>query len=65
MIEEIKEIRKNPKKRAFNELANDAQENEWMPKYEDPRLTRVQRKRVDEITEQLAFLDGHEMLRIK
>jgi hypothetical protein len=25
MIEEIKEIRKNPKKRAFNELAN----NDW------------------------------------
>ena len=36
-----------------------------MPKYEDPRLTRVQRKRVDEIAEQLAFLDGQEMLRIK
>ena len=58
MIEEIKEIRKNPKKRAFNELANDNWETKHAPKYKDPRLTRVQKKRVDEIAEQLAFLES-------
>ena len=65
MIEEIKETRKNPKKRAFNELANDDLETKLAPKYEDPRLTRVQKKRVDEIAEQLAFLESQEMVRMK
>jgi len=36
MIEEIKEIRKNPKKRAFNELVNDDWGTKLAPKYEDP-----------------------------
>jgi hypothetical protein len=65
MIEETKETRKNPKKRAFNELANDDWETKLAPKYEDPRLTRVQKKRVDEIAEQLAFLESQEMVRMK
>ena len=51
MIEQTKETRKNPKKRAFNELAIDDWETKLAPKYEDPRLTRVQKKRVDEISE--------------
>ena len=41
MIEEIKEIRKNSKKRDFNELANDDRETKLAPKYEDSKLTRM------------------------
>jgi hypothetical protein len=53
-------VPRNPKKRARHEIAND-ESNFQVDQFEhQQRLTRDQHRRIDEIAQQLAFLDRHE-----
>ena len=52
----------NPKKRSRNEIANNQEKDQFN---QELRMTREQHRRVDEIQEQLAFLDRREMIKLK
>ena len=58
-------VQPNPKKRPHHEISNEQRFQFQVDQFEyQQRLTREQHRRVDEIAQQLAFLDQHESITI-